>query len=177
MITKIAEQTNLLALNATIEAARAGESGQGFAVVADEIRSLAEESKRFADQITDNVYSLTANTSIVVNTMQDVTKTSEAQSNSVHATNETLAQIDRGIRLIQVSMNNLNESSKAVDEQKEAMTELMTNLSEVSEVNASGAQEVSASIQEQSAGTEQTATTSANLTELALELNTTLSNF
>lgn len=63
MIANIAEQTNLLALNAAIEAARAGESGKGFAVVADEIRKLAEESKRFANQINDIIQSLTKNTS------------------------------------------------------------------------------------------------------------------
>ena len=50
-IDQIASQTNLLALNAAIEAARAGTHGRGFAVVAEEVRTLAEESRRAAEEI------------------------------------------------------------------------------------------------------------------------------
>jgi methyl-accepting chemotaxis protein len=54
-IAKIADQTNLLALNAAIEASRAKEHGKGFAVVADETRSLAGESEKNAEFISELV--------------------------------------------------------------------------------------------------------------------------
>ncbi|MCF8481831.1 MAG: CHASE3 domain-containing protein [Rhodospirillum sp.] len=82
LISDIADQTNLLALNATIEAARAGDAGKGFAVVANEVKSLANQTGKATEEISQQINAIQAETQNAVAAIKSIGATIN-ESNAV----------------------------------------------------------------------------------------------
>jgi len=127
IIDEIAYQTNLLALNAAIEAARAGEHGRGFAVVATEVRKLAERSQVAAKEI------------------------SSLATDSVKVAEQSGKLLDELVPSIQKTADLVKEVSAASREQSSGVNQInkaMAQVDQVTQTNASSAEELSSTAEE-----------------------------
>ncbi|GFO67715.1 hypothetical protein GMLC_12940 [Geomonas limicola] len=155
-IEDIADQTNLLALNAAIEAARAGDQGRGFAVVASEVRALAERTTRATRETGDMIKAIQNGTKEAVAAMAEgvgeVEKGTAASQRSEDALEEILSKIQ------EVALQ-IHQIATAVEEQTATTSEINNNILQITTV-----------VDDTTRGAQETATASADLSQLAESL-------
>ncbi len=162
IINDISEQINLLSLNAAIEAARAGDAGRGFAVVADEIGHLADETTTSLKQIDSLIKQNNSNINIGLDKVQAAISNVNLILGGIESTNEMIKEIssltDRQVSTndqVNLGMSEVYEKSdliaNTIKEGKIAIDEIVksiTGINDMTQHNASGAEELSASSEE-----------------------------
>lgn len=157
LIRGISNQTNLLSLNASIEAARAGEAGRGFAVVADEIRKLSDSSEELVGQI-----------ATIVNTLQS------SMNDMTRKLANSLDELDKSNDMAKITMGSFGDIKDAncvecemVLDIKRMMQELFTGVTNIvdsmeriekaTSENTMASQDISATVEEETANLEEVA--------------------
>jgi methyl-accepting chemotaxis protein len=144
LIHNIASQTDLLALNATIEAARAGEAGKGFAVVASEVKSLATQTARATDEISQNIQAIQAATARAVVEIQMIaevagrsreiaTGIAGAIEQQSIATREISASVSRAASGTQIVVENITTVGENISQASGATRDLLSASHELSD--------------------------------------------
>ncbi|MER1984334.1 MAG: methyl-accepting chemotaxis protein [Solibacillus sp.] len=150
LVGNIAAQTNLLALNASIEAAHAGDYGKGFAVVAEEVRSLADESAKAVQGITNLIQTMQHNVNVVVTKMNEQVTFAVNESARVSKTTETVEDMASSV---QEMAANVIDISKLIERQMGNIEKTAFQSQEVAAIT----QQTSASAQEVRSVTEEQA--------------------
>jgi methyl-accepting chemotaxis protein len=171
IIASITEQTNLLALNAAIESARAGEHGKGFAVVAAEIRKLAEQSSASANDISNLIKEIQADSTNAINSIDAGSFAIRTGIDNVKTAGTSFEKL----KLLQEQSNgkiqNISLSCKEVYELGNKLREFVTNVKDLTHDLLGNIQSIANSTEIQSSAMDEIAISFEEVDKIATNLS------
>lgn len=177
LISSIANQTNLLSLNASIEAARAGEAGKGFAVVASEIQQLADQSNKSADSIFRIITNLINEFKETLDTMMEVETATNEQNQKLTNTQKQFEIVNEGIAQSRDKTAVIKNAIGECNRVRNTVSEIMLNLSAISEENAASATETATAMQQLNTTISELLRESQKLLMISLQLDQDMTFF
>lgn len=177
MLREIANQVAVLAVNAAIEAARAGEEGEGFAVVARELEQVAIRIGAAADR-------LVTSTGVIRQGIGEATTTLETGAARVLSVEATAHRAAGALQEITAAVEEVVQAAEQVVQQGSengrivlALMARTQGIDQIARLHAVASEAVTGSAKEQTASTEEIASTSSGLFEAARRLQAAVADF
>lgn len=177
IITSVAHRTNLLSLNASIEAARAGEAGRGFSVVADEIRKLSESAGRSADEISQLMHEIQADTAMVADEMRQSSQVIGEGREDVNLIANALAQISKAVSEAATRSEEIFHGADGHSLNAQSMVEAIEDIAKVANGNGRSVVELNETMQVQGVTLEEIFGAASGVSGLVRELENSLTFF
>ena len=176
-IAGIASQTNLLSLNASIEASRAGEAGRGFSVVAEEIRSLADESKKSAEEIRGIVEKLNSSSASGLEAASVLNTEAGARNTELDNVAADMHMMSDSVNRMAGAAAQMQDTLAELERTRDDLTGKIQALYAMSEQSAASTEETTASMQELHSTFTIMSESAGQLQDLADDLKETMSFF
>jgi len=176
-IRAISNQTNLLSLNASIEAAKAGESGRGFAVIAGEIRKLSDSTEELVEQIARIVNSIQVSLAEMKEKLANSLVALEKSNDMANITMGSFRDIKDANDVECAMVLDIKSMMEGLFVGITNMAESMAQIEEATNENTAVSQDISATVEEETANLEEVSSKMGMLEELTRNLEALVMKF